>query len=29
MNADASVLSLNIGADTVRQSIFGYNQGKN
>lgn len=28
-NADASVLSGNIGPDTVRQSIFGYNQKNN
>ena len=28
-NADASLLSGNIGADTLRQSILGYNQGRN
>ena len=28
-NADASILSGNIGMDTVRQSILGYNQGRN
>lgn len=28
-NADASILSGNIGPDTVRQSVFGYNQKNN
>ena len=28
-NADASLMSGNIGADTLRQSILGYNQGRN
>ena len=28
-NADASLLSGNIGMDTIRQSILGYNQGRN
>ena len=28
-NADASLLSGNIGGSTIRQSILGYNQGRN
>ena len=28
-NADASLLSGNIGANTLRQSVLGYNQGRN
>ena len=29
MNADQSILAGNIGPNTLRQSVLGYNQGKN
>ena len=28
-NADASILSGNVGPDTLRQSLFGFNQNRN